>query len=297
VSTAGCSFSSGLGARGSGLFLAALAACSPNPGGSDGGSDAGDPEIILKASGTASVHPLGAAFLADAGLANPGVAGLQLRIEEPFKVAVGDPLGVFGSMTLDATGTFSVPNISSELVNLGVAAGIRDDSADGGSSARIVRSATVLYDVALEGQKPVADITSGKAFAIPTAFHNRLNAAITPAAISAITMAGGNQNNLQAAGWVLGRVVDASGAPVSSVTVSASPASYNAQFFYPNADFTGTGASTSANGTFVFVHTGGAVATFRINVAGRSEYKQRNLGAAKDAALVLTYYPGTTPPP
>jgi hypothetical protein len=288
------------------LFLAAasaalaLVACS-SPSGNDGGggSGGGDPqEIIFSASGTASVHPLGAAFLADAGLANPGVAGLQLRIEEPFKVAVGDPLGVFGSKILDATGTFTIGDISSELVNLGVAAGIRDDSADGGSSARIVRSATVLYDVALETQKPQGDITGGKAYAIPTAFHDRLNAAVGTTAIQAITgmSMGGNQSTLQAAGWVLGRVVDSTGAPVSGVTITASPSSYTAQFFYPNADYSGTQASTSSNGTFVFVHTGGAVATFRVNVAGRSEYKQRNLGAAKDAALVLTYYPGTVQP-
>lgn len=282
--------------------LAALlaAACSPNPGGNDGGSDGGGTtEVIFSASGTASVHPLGAAFLADAGLSNPGVAGLQLRIEEPFKVAVGDPLGVFGTKILDATGTFTVPDISSELVNLGVAAGIRDDSADGGSSARIVRSATVIYDVALEGEKPRGDITNGKAYAIPTPFHDRLNAALGTATIQGVTSGsgGGNQSTLQAAGWVLGRVVDSAGAPVAGVTITASPSSYTAQFFYPNADFTGTGAATSANGTFIFVHKGGDVATFRINVNGRSEYKQRNLGAAKDAALVLTYYPGTTPPP
>lgn len=277
-------------------LAAALAACSPNPGGNDGGSDAGTGEVIFKASGTASVHPLAAAWLADAGLANPGVAGLTLRMEEPFKVAVGDPLGLFGQSTLDAAGTFSIGGISSELVNLGVAAGIRDDSVDGGSSARIVRSATVLYDVALEGKKPEADIVNGKAFAIPTPFHDQLGRAVTPAAIQGITGVSG-PSTLQGAGWVLGRVVDASGAPVAGVTIQASPASYNPQFFYPSADYTSTGSATSANGTFLFVHTGGAVSTFRISVSGRTEYKQRNLGAAKDAALVLTYYPGTTPPP
>lgn len=284
------------------LGASALIACSSpsgNDGGGTGGGGGSSGEVIFKASGTASVHPLGVAFLADAGLSNPGVAGLQLRIEEPFKVAVGDPLGVFGTKILDATGTFSVPDISSELVNLGVAAGIRDDSVDGGSSARIVRSATVLYDVALEQEKPRGDITGGKAFAIPTAFHDRLTSAVGTSAITAITSLpmGGNQTTLQAAGWVLGQVVDASGAPVAGVTLNASPTSYNAQFFYPNADYTGTAASTSSNGTFIFVHKGGEVAQFRVTISGRSEYKQRNLGAAKDAVLVLTYYPGTTAPP
>jgi hypothetical protein len=284
------------------LFFAALAlvGCSPNPGGNDGGNnDAGSSEVIFKTSGTASVYPLAAQWLADAGLSNPGVTGLQLRIEEPFKVAAGDPLGVFGSQILDSSGAFSVSDISSELVNLGVAAGIRDDSVDGGSSARIVRSATVLFDVALEGHKPEGDITGGKAYAIPTAFHDRLTAALGTAAIQTVTgkPQGGNQTTLQAAGWVLGRIVDANGAPVAGATLSPAPSSYADQFFYPNADYTGTQSSTSANGTFIFVHIGGAVTTFRVTVAGRSEYKQRNIGAAKDAVLVLTYYPGTTPPP
>jgi hypothetical protein len=291
------------------VFLAALGAllvgCG-SPGGNDGGGGGSggagggsSGEVIFSASGTASVHPLAVAFLADAGLSNPGVTGLQLRIEEPFKVAVGDPLGVFGTKILDATGTFSVPDISSELVNLGVAAGIRDDSVDGGSSARIVRSATVLYDVALEQQKPRGDIVGGKAYAIPTAFHDKLNGAVGTTAITAITSLpmGGNQSTLQAAGWVLGQVVDANGVAVAGVTLAASPATYNAQFFYPNADYSGTGTSTSSNGTFLFVHKGGEVAQFRVTINGRSEYKQRNLGAAKDAVLVLTYYPGTVAPP
>jgi hypothetical protein len=281
------------------LAALTLTACGSPSGGNDGGNnnDAGSTEVIFKASGTASVLPIAAAWLADAGLPNAGVNGLTLRVEEPFKVAAGDPLGVFGSVALDSSGTFSVSDISSELVNLGVAAGVRDDSVDGGSSARVVRSATVLYDVALEGQKPQGDITGGKAYAMPTAFHDQLNRAVGTAAIQAITQSGGGQSTLQAAGWVLGRVVDAQGAPVSGVTITASPASFNAQFFYPNADYTGTGSATSSNGTFIFVHKGDALAaTFRVNVAGHTEYKQRNLGAAKEAVLVLTYYPGTTPP-
>ena len=279
------------------LAALVLVACSGTPAGNDGGNpDSGTGEVILKVTGTAAVLPLAAAFLADAGLSNAGVAGLTLRIEEPLKVALGDPLGVFGSQTLDANGAFSVSNISSELVNLGVAAGIRDDSVDGGSSSRVVRSATVLYDVALEGQKPQGDILNGKAFAIPTPFHDKLNAAIGAAAIRNITGANG-QSTLQTAGWVLGRVVDGSGNPVAGATITASPASYGAQFFYPSADLSGVGAATSSNGLFVFVHSGGQVATFRISVAGNTNYKQRNLGADKDSCVVLTYYPGLTPPP
>ena len=275
----------------------ALAACGPKaPSGSDGGAGGGnDGEGIFSASRTASVYPPALAWLADAGVADPGVAGLQLRVEEPLKVALSDPLGIFGTQTLAASGAFSVSGISSELVNLGVAAGLRDESGDAGTSSRIVRSATVLYDVALEGVKPRGDIVGGKAYAIPTAFHDGLQAAITEARVRTAT--GGLKGTLIEAGFVLGRVVDAAGNPVAGATLTPTPADRSARFFYPNAALDGVGTATASSGLFVFVHNGGAVDTFRVNVTGDASYKQRSLGAAKDACLVVTFYPGTTPPP
>lgn len=69
-----------------------------------------------------------------------------------------------------------------------------------------------------------------------------------------------------------------------------------ARLFYPAADFSGTGAATASHGLFVYVHNGGDVDTFQFRITGKAEYKQRNAGAAKDACLVLTVFPGTTPP-
>lgn len=278
----------------------ALVACGPKAPTSDGGTDVGndggnDGEVIFSASGTASVYPPALAWLADAGVANPGVAGLQLRVEEPLKVALSDPLGIFGTQTLAASGDFSVSGISSELVNLGVAAGLRDESGDAGTSSRIVRSATVLYDVALEGVKPRGDITGGKAYAVPTGFHDQLQAAITPARI--LTATGGLKSSLIEAGFVLGRIVDAAGNPVAGATLTPTPADRSARFFYPNAALDGVGTATASSGLFVFVHNASTVDTFRVNVTGDASYKQRSLGAAKDACLVVTFYPGTTPPP
>lgn len=278
------------------LSLAVLAvACSPatKP---DAGPDGGDeiPLVNFTVSGTAYVHPDGVAWLADAGQ-SLSLVGLTLRVEEPFKVATFDPTGVFSSKTLDATGTFTSPTISQDQVVLGVAAGIRDDSDAG--TPRVVRSATVLYDVALEGKKPSADVTGAKAYAIPTGFHDQLTAAVGSARIRGLATAA-DAGTLVEAGCVLGRVVDATGNPMAGMTVKPTDTARTARIFYPTADLASvTTTSTSSNGLFVYVHTGDTNPdTFKFTIDGHGEYKARNAGAAKDACLVVTVYPGTTQP-
>ncbi len=269
----------------------------------DGGTidDVPPEEVLISVSGTARVHPLGAAYLADAGFPEPDLTGVTLRVEEPFRVALNDPLGVFGSVTLGDAGAFSVANVRTVLVNLGVGAGIRDETdagcgADGGAACgpRVIRSATTLFDVALEGKKPDQDIVGAKAWAIPAELHARLTAAITPAVILQISS---NQfSTLVNTGFIFGQVVDTAGAPVAGVTIEPSPSSLSPQFFYPTADLGSTQASTSANGSFIFVHDGSDVKPFKFKVAGRSEYLTRNGGAARDACLVITVFPGRVAP-
>jgi predicted extracellular nuclease len=190
-------------------------------------------------------------------------------------------------MTLGADGVFSVSNVPTDLVNLGIAAGVRD-AQDGG---RVVPSATTLYDVALAMEKPRGDLLGTTGYAVPTRFHDALTAAITPARIKTLTAANGMKGTLLEAGFILGRVVDANGAPVAGVTITPTQATLQPAFFYPTADLASTGASTSSNGLFVYVHNGGDVLTFRFSVANRPEYKQRNAGATKEACLVVTVAP------
>lgn len=270
--------------------VSVLCACSGSPSVSDAGQDSGEPlDVVFDVAGTAAIYPEGLNLLNDAGMST-SVAGLTARVEEPLKVALSDPLGQFSSTVLDSSGSFTATQISSELVNLGVAAGIVDDA-----GTRAIRSATVLWDVALEGKKPDRNITGGKAWVIPKPLHELLNSAITTARIDTIT--GANQRHtLIEAGFILGRVVSATGAPVSGVTITPTTAALQSQFFYPTADYSGVGAATSSSGLFIYVHTGGDVRQFQFDVTGATGYKRRNAGAAKDACLVVTVYPGTTPP-
>jgi hypothetical protein len=279
------------------ISAAAILPGCPGGGGGrkDGGEDGDIPGegLLISTAGTASVWPIAQAWMTDAGSAIPSMEGLTLRIEEPLKVALDDPEGIFATVTLDATGNFSVANVPVDLVNLGVAAGILDLT----DAGRVTRAATILYDVAVLNEKPSADIIQAKAYALPRAFHDQLTAAITPAVILSHT---GNQHTtLEGAGFILGQIVDAEGKPVARAEVEPSFSSYESRIYYLTEDLTGTRPrpdGTSDNGVFLYVHTGGEVDTFRFGVKNRPEYLQRNAGAIRDAAVIMTVYPGQTEP-
>ncbi len=289
------------------VTLLVLAGCSssstavPDAGPVDGG----DEPLKITVSGRAQVHPAAVAWLTSRSQPVPDLAGVTLTVEEPLKLALGDPLGLFGKVELTDAGTFSVSDVDVSRVLIGVSAGM-DDRPDGGSPAladggyelgwkRAIRSTTVLWDVALEQGKPTANISGGKVYAVPGTFHDQLTEAVTPARISAIT--GGKQVSLFGAGFILGRVVDAAGAPVAGVKVVPDDTRLAPQFFYPTADLTSVDPQgTSSNGLFLYVHNAGEVATLKIKIEGHSEYKQRTAGAAKEAAVVMTVYPGLTQP-
>ena len=276
------------------LSLLTLACGSPTPK-PDGGTDGGNDFIEIDVAGTVLVHPDGLAVLADAGTAF-SIVGLTARVEEPLKVALNDPSGVFSEAPLTATGAFSATKVPQDLINTGLAVGVRDDS-DAGTASRIVRSATVIYDVALEAGKPTANITGAKAYAVPRALHDKLTEAVGLTKLHELATANPDAGSLIETGFILGKVVDAQNKPVAGVTIAPLDTSKAERFLYPTADFTSTAAATSSNGLFVYVHTGGDVQPpFRFNVSGATGYKQRSAGADADACLVMTVYPGNTVP-
>ncbi len=278
------------------LLLSAVlsAACSAPMMNKDAGTDAGEEQVFeFAVSGTASMHPLSLGLLTDAG-ASTSMAGLTARVEEPLRIALSDPTGVFSSATLTAAATFNATKIPSDLVNLGVGVGIRDNTDAG--TPRVVPSAMVVYDVGLHGgSKPSADIANATAFGVPTQLHDALTAAVTPATITALTSANGGKTTLLGAGFVLGRILTAAGAPVTGATIVPAKSSLSNRIFYPSADLKSLGTATSANGVFLYVHTGGDVDTFRFTIADKSEYLQHTAGANKDSCLVVDVYPGVVP--
>jgi len=156
------------------LTLAALfCACSSTPVTQDAGNDDSgfnDTPFLFNVSGTAAIFPEALPLLADAGVSTT-VAGLRLRVEEPFRIALNDndALGIFSDAILDAGGEFSASQVSTDYITLGVAAGVRDDT----DAGRVVRTATTLYDVALEGKKPDHDRSRRKAGSFPRSCTTR----------------------------------------------------------------------------------------------------------------------------
>jgi hypothetical protein len=54
--------------------------------------------------------------------------------------------------------------------------------------------------------------------------------------------------------------------------------------------------ATSANGLFIYVHSGAAAETFSLSLQGSRDYLPRNAGATPGLGLVLTLYPGSIAP-
>ncbi|MGQ0507118.1 MAG: hypothetical protein ACT4TC_17560, partial [Myxococcaceae bacterium] len=93
---------------------------STDGGEEDGGSDS----PLISVSGTITVEPIAAAFLADAGKGTFDVAGLTARIEDPHVLALDptDDSAVFGNQRVEAGGAFTVPRIETANLVYGVAA-------------------------------------------------------------------------------------------------------------------------------------------------------------------------------
>lgn len=270
----------------------------PNNNGDDAGTTDGDTvpiDPIIKVSGTAEMHPNAVAYLQSISADVPTVEGLTLRVEEPLQVALGDETnGVFGTVTLPASGEFSVEEVDTQYVGVGIAAGIRDER-DAGTPS-VVRSATTIYDVILEEQDPDTDIAGARAYALPAQFVEKLNTAVGATAISTIS-GDAELDTLLEVGFILGKIVDAQGNPVAGAKVE--PSSFASNFFYPSEDYASTSQlGTSANGLFIFVWNGKTPPDlFEFTIQNKPEYRKRRAGAAPNAGVVMTVYPGTTPPP
>ncbi len=265
--------------------------CSGN--GDEDGGDLSLLEPVIKVGGNIRNYPPAVGYLTDAGLPIPALTGLTLRIEEPLDVALNPNTneGVFYSTTLaDETAAFLAPEVDTAKVKTGIATGVRDDQDAG--NPRVIRAASVVYDELLKGAAK-ADIAGAVGFALPTAFYERLNTTIT-------TATGANLPNgsLIRAGFIVGQMLDGNGTPIAGVTVVPDSSVSSTKFFYPSVDFaSATQAGTSANGMFVFVHTGSTTpATFNVTFqqggAALAGFFDRRAGAATDAALIMQVIPG-----
>jgi hypothetical protein len=261
----------------------------PDPGVRTEDAEAVDMDNLrIRVSGRAEVLPEARRLLEAQGLPVPSLDGVPVSIEEPLRLSVNDVNASFGAGTLAADGAFAVDGISVREVHQSIAAGL--------TAPGFVRTASVVYDTAFTGARPRMDIVDARAWALPDAFHDALSAAMGESRLRGHT--GDKATTLRDAGFVLGRVVDADGRPVAGARVTPDREELADRFYYPNADFSAVGQEgTSADGLFLYVHSGADAETFRLSVEGQDRYTPRNVGAAPGWGLILTVYPGPFPPP
>lgn len=243
--------------------------------------------LLITVRGQAAVLPEAARLLEGQGQALPTLGGLALSIEEPLRTSVSDPVATFGSGSLAEDGGFSVYEVPVKDIHLGLAARVEHEG--------FVPSSTLIFDTAFTGTRPRRDLTGARVWALPLSLHEALTRAVGAQALQAHT--NGQARTLLEAGFLLGRVVDEAGRPVAGARVRMDRGELADRVYYPSEDLSQVGqAGTSANGLFVYVHSGVEVETFRVSLHGSEAYLWRNAGATPGRGLVLTVFPGTTAP-
>ncbi|ATB30335.1 carboxypeptidase regulatory-like domain-containing protein [Melittangium boletus] len=266
------------------LLGLAPAACGPGlEPESDGTGTAIDPDNpTITVSGQAEVYPEAMRLLAAQGQGTPVLEGFTLTLEEPLGVGVNDEHAVLAQGVVDSGGGFSVPGVAVNGIHLSLAARLEHEG--------FVRSSTILFDTVFTRTRPTLDLVGTRVWALPDAFHDALTHAVGEKAIR--TRSEGRAGTLKEAGFILGRVVDASGAPRAGARLVGENNGVTAHIYYPSADFQSADQKlTSETGLFVYVHSGTAPEVFELAVKGEKVYMKRNVGAAPGAALVVTFHP------
>jgi hypothetical protein len=260
----------------------------PDPGVDRSDSQAVDLDhLTISVTGRAELFPEAARLLAAQGQLPPSIEGLELTIEEPLRVGVSDPEASLGRGPVGTGGEFSVSGVPVREVNLSLAATL--------ASEGLVRSSTVVFDTAFTRTRPRTDIIDARAWALPVSFHDTLTRAVGELGIRAHTH--DRARTLREAGFILGRVVDASGAPVAGARVALDREDLAHRIYYLAPDLRSASQdATSDNGLFLYVHSGAEAETFGLAIQGTREYLPRNAGATAGLGLVLTLYPGSFAP-
>ena len=259
----------------------------------DPGANTEDAQIVdldnlrITVRGRAELLPEASRWLADQGQSPPSLSGAPLILEEPLRVGVSDASSTFGSGSVDEDNGFSVPDVAVRDMHLSLAAGVQQ--------VGFARSSTVIFDTAFTGSRPRTDVVNAQVWALPWSFVDALTRAVGNEAMQTLT--GGQATTLQKSGFVLGRVVDAQGQPVAGAHVKLDQDALAHRIYYPSEDLSQVSQEgTSANGLFLYVHSGGDLETFRMSLHGTEDYVWRNAGAMAGHGLVLTLFPGTRAP-
>ncbi|ATB35216.1 hypothetical protein CYFUS_000628 [Cystobacter fuscus] len=239
--------------------------------------------LTITVSGRAELLPEAAHLLDAQGQRLPALDGLTVTLEEPWGMGVNDENAVLGEGLLGEDHAFSVSDVLVRGIHLSLAARLEHPG--------LVRSSTVIFDTALARTRPSTDISDTRAWALPEAFEQTLTRSIGEAAIRGHSDQ--RAGTLRDAGFVLGRIVDASGEPLAGAVVVPDREELASRIYYPSPDFQGAPQDgTSTTGLFVYVHSATAPESFLLSVKGSEDHGHRNVAVTPGTALVLTLSPG-----
>ncbi|MBJ6760401.1 carboxypeptidase regulatory-like domain-containing protein [Myxococcaceae bacterium JPH2] len=271
-----------------------LAACSTTTSAPDPGVRTEDAGVVdlddlhINVSGRVAVLPEAQTLLQAHGQAPLSIDGAPLTIEEPLRVAVHDTSATVGAGTLASDGAFHVTHVSVRDIHQGLAVGVSHEG--------LAHCTSIIFDTAFTGTRPHTDLVDAQAWVLPTAFVQALDTAIGETRLRAHTE--GRASTLEEAGFIMGRVVDTSGHPVTGVRVVPDRTELSDRVYYPSEDLSTVNQDgTSGSGLFVYVHTAKGLSAFHLSVEGAGNYVPRNVGASAGLGIVLTMYPGRFPPP
>ncbi|WP_226994050.1 carboxypeptidase regulatory-like domain-containing protein [Myxococcus hansupus] len=276
------------------VLLGLSPGCGPGDTTPDPGLQTDDAETVdldnlrIGVTGKAALLPEAQQWLDARGLAAPSLNAAPVTLAEPLRLAVNDPNATFGTSPVSEDGSFTVSDVPVREMHLSLTAGLE--------AAGLVRSHTLIYDSAFTGARPRTDLVDVRVWGVPEAFHDALSTAVGESAIRGHT--GNLAATLRDAGFVLGRVVDAAGQPVSGARLTPDREDLAGRIYYPSADLAASGQEgTGPQGLFVYVHSGVDADTFLLSVTGMEAYVPRNVGVAPGWGMVLTVHPGLYPPP
>ncbi|MBS2033202.1 MAG: hypothetical protein JST54_35340 [Deltaproteobacteria bacterium] len=255
----------------------------------DAGNNGDDDGGFIAVSGTVALNPVVGAAI-DAGLFTgtiPAFAGETLFIDEPLiATAQGVEAGRLATSTLDSSGTFDVPLVPLENIQIGLVATIAGKSDDGGYLPcedtnppafcdDYARSVSLVY----ENFRPTADVTGVPILGVPVQFTELLSANLGLA----------QGEHLLDKGFVIGYVVQSDGGPLAGATFDdhgqAHQIIYLDDTLNPNANAT----STNKFGMFLVVAPGQPSPSTTYGIVNHPEFGCHRLGSNKGTVLSLVY--------
>lgn len=246
-----------------------------------------EPPSAIAVDGHVTLFPPSATWLATRGATAAIPAGLSVTFDDPLQRALGDAAAILATTPVAEGGSFAMDAVPVDTLVFGLGAGL--EPVEALESAGLADGiTTVLFDSLREGMNPREALTGTQVFALPQIWIQALEASVGAAALATRAPDAGS---LQEAGFMVGQVIDAAGAPVAGARLEPSPPELADGLYYPTVSLQGHQEATDADGLFLLVHDGGDVRTFTFTLVGEEPTPPHRGVLARERGLLLRIRP------